>query len=161
MKFNKKPKFTTKFKQMHHTIKTIENDFLQAVADTGAFLTVTGNDYWMMTNIGHIWFKIEDESIHLECIAVRVENRRQGNGRTLMGYITSIADDTNTPVTLKVSTVGNKNNFTRSHMVVAIGEPKKNKIPVSQLTKWYESIGFVKTPEYTAKERNMIYSPKK
>lgn len=77
-----------------------------------------------------------------------------------MKFLTEIADKTNIPVTLQVAVVSSGGFIQRSHPVVALGETKKNKIPVQSLPKWYEKFGFTKSPSYTAKKKDMNYQPK-
>lgn len=155
------PEFKTEVKLgMFNCIVEIENDYLQAWADAGALVIPTGKDYWIMTDVGQLWMKIRENEIHLECIAVMSEERRQGKGRMLMGYVTQIADETGTQVSLEVSDVTAGGYTAMSHPVVGHGKVKKDKIPLRSLPKWYESIGFNKTPEYTEKKRTMIYTPK-
>jgi len=156
------PEFKTEVKcGMFNCIVEIENDYLQAWADAGAFVMATGGDYWIMTEFGQLWLKIRENEIHLECIAVMAEDRRQGKGRELMGYVTEISDETGTQVSLQVSDVTAGGYIGMPHPVVGHGQVKKDKIPVRSLPKWYESLGFKKTPEYTEKKRTMIYTPKK
>ncbi|HIP31400.1 MAG TPA: GNAT family N-acetyltransferase [Crocinitomicaceae bacterium] len=112
-----------------------------------------------MTDAGQLWLKIKEDKIHLECIAVNPDERRKGNGRKLMGYLTELADETNTIVSLEVSTVGSKG-MMMPHPVVELGSSKKNKIPVRSLPKWYGKFGFKKTEGYTEKKRTMLYTPK-
>jgi len=161
MKYNLKPKFKTELKTMCNVIVEIDNPYLQAWSDAGAYVMSHGGDYWIMTDIGQLWFKILEDKMHLECIAVVDTDRRQGNGGKLMGYITQLADETNTTLSLEVSIVTRGNYMGVVHPTVALGAAKLNKIPVRSLPKWYEKHGFKKTPQYTEKKRKMIYTPKK
>ena len=160
MKLNKEPKLRIETKMMCNAIVEIDNPYLQAWADTGAIVMLTGGDFWILTGLGQLLLKIHDESMHLECIAVRSDERRQGKGGTLMKYVVEISDETGIPVTLQVDDVSNGNMMTMPHPVVGVGQDKKNKIPVGSLTKWYEKFGFKKTDSYTTKKRSMIYTPK-
>lgn len=162
-KLNKEPDFKTEVKGgMFNCIVKIENPYLQAWADAGAFVMYNGrNDYWIMTALGQLWFKIEEESMHLECIAVRSEDRKQGKGSSLMQLVTQLSDETGIDISLEVMNVTHGNMMTSPHPVVGIGQQKKNKIPVGSLPKWYQKFGFTKSPSYTAKKKEMNYSPKK
>jgi len=159
--FDINPEFETETKQMCNIVTKIDNDYLQAWADAGAYVMSMKGDWWIMMNDGQIWLKIQEDKMHLECIAVSSDNRKQGRGSRMMGYITQFADETNTQVSLEVSVVTSGNFMGMSHPVVAMGQPKKNKIPVRSLPKWYEKFGFKKTEEYTEKKRAMLYTPKK
>lgn len=160
--YNLLPEFKTEIKGgLFNCIVEIENDYLQAWADAGAYVMCTGEDYWIMTDMGQLWFKIRENEMHLECIAVLADERRKGKGRQLMGYVTQIADQTNTQVSLEVSNVTAGGYCGMPHPVVGHGQVTKNKIPVRSLPKWYESIGFARTPEFTQKKRTMLYTPKK
>lgn len=146
---------------MCNVIVEIDNPYLQAWADAGAYVMCTGNDgFWIMTNMGQLWFKIHEDAMYLECIAVKDTDRRQGNGSQLMKYVTDFSDQTGIPVTLQVSIVTKGGFMGMPHPVVALGEPKKNKIPVRSLPAWYEKFGFTKSPSYTEKKRTMNYQPK-
>lgn len=146
---------------MFNCIVEIDNPYLQAFADAGAYVMVTGKDgFWIMTEIGQLWLKIREDAMYLECIAVAQEERRQGHGTALMGYVTQIADETQIPIVLEVAIVTSGGYMIMPHPVVAMGEPKKNKIPLQSLPKWYEKRGFTKSPSYTAKKKEMIYQPK-
>lgn len=161
MKFDLLPKFTTEVKHMCNLITKIDNVYLQAWADAGAFVMSTGKDFWIMTDMGQLWFKILEDKMHLECIAVRDDERKQGKGSELMKYVTQFADQTGVQVSLEVSKVTSGNYMGMSHPVVAMGQPRKNKIPVASLPKWYEKFGFKKTEGFTVKKRTMLYTPKK
>ena len=161
-KYKLLPEFKTEVKGgIFNCIVEIENDYLQAWADAGAFVMSTGDDYWIMTDMGQLWFKIRENEIHLECIAVLVKERRQGKGRELMGNVTEIADQTNTLVSLSVSDVTAGGYIGMPHPVVGHGQVKKDKIPVISLPKWCVKFGFQKTEGYTEKSRTMLYTPKK
>jgi len=160
MKLNTNPEFKTEVKSMCNVIVEIDNPYLQAWADAGAYVLSTGKDFWILTDMGQLWFKIHEDAMCLECIAVKEEDRRQGKGSQLMEYVTKISDETQIPVTLQVAVVTRGGFLGMSHPVVALGEPKKNKIPVQSLPKWYEKFGFTKSPSYTAKKKEMIYTPK-
>lgn len=160
-KLNTNPDFKTEVKTMFNAIVQIDNPYLQAFADAGAYVMVTGKDgFWVMTGIGQLWLKIREDAMYLECIAVHQDDRRQGHGTALMGYITQIADQTQIPVVLEVSNVTSGGFMGMPHPVVAMGETKKNKIPLQSLPAWYEKRGFTKSPSYTAKKKEMIYTPK-
>lgn len=161
MKFNTNPEFETKVEQMCNIVTKIDNDYLQAWADAGAYVMAMGGGWWIMLNDGQLWFKIHEDKMHLECIAVRDDDRKQGRGSRMMGYVTQFADETNTQVSLEVSMVTSGNYMGMHHPVVVMGQPKKNKIPVRSLPKWYQKFGFQKTEKYTEKKRSMIYTPKK
>ena len=159
-KQNTKPDFKTEVKLgMFNCIVEIDNTYLQVWADAGALVMSTGGSFWIMTNYGQLWFKIQEDSMHLECIAVLADDRRQGNGSKLMKLVTEFSDETGIKVSLEVSDVSN-NTTMSSHPVVGIGQKKKNKIPVASLPKWYQKFGFTKSPLYTAKKKEMIYTPK-
>ena len=161
-KLNTKPEFKTEVKSMCNCIVEIDNPYLQAFADAGAYVMATRQDgFWIMTSIGQLWLKIQEDTMYLECIAVADDQRRQGNGSKLMGYVTQISDETQIPVKLQVSIVTRGNFMGMTHPVVALGETKKNKIPLQSLPKWYEKLGFTKSPSYSAKKKEMIYTPKK
>lgn len=160
-KLNTNPEFKTEIKMMCNAIVEIDNPFLQAFADAGAIVMATGKDgFWIMTGIGQLWMKIREDAMYLECIAVRQEERRQGHGTALMEYVTQASDETQIPVVLEVSIVTSGGYMGMPHPVVALGEPKKNKIPLQSLPKWYEKRGFTKSPSYTEKKKEMIYTPK-
>jgi ribosomal protein S18 acetylase RimI-like enzyme len=159
-KLNTKPDFKTEVKGcMFNCIVEIDNPYLQAWADAGAYVMSTGGDFWLMTGIGQLWFKIQEDSMRLECIAVHTDDRRQGNGSELMRLVTEFSDETGIKVSLEVSDVSNSTTMS-PHPVVGIGQKKKNKIPVASLPKWYQKFGFTKSPLYTAKKKEMIYTPK-
>lgn len=161
-KLNTTPEFKTEVKSMCNCIVEIDNPYLQAWADAGAYVMSTGKEgFWIMTNIGQLWIKIQEDAMYLECVAVAEDQRRQGKGTQLMGYVTQIADETQIPIKLQVSIVtrGNFNGLT--HPVVSLGEKNKNKIPLQSLPKWYEKFGFTKSPSYSANKKEMIYTPKK
>ena len=161
-KLNTSPEFKTEIKMMFNAIVEIDNPFLQAFADAGGIVMATGKSgFWIMTGIGQLWMKIQEDSMLLECIAVASDERRQGHGTTLMGYVTQIADETQIPVKLEVAVVSGGGYIGMPHPVVALGQPKKNKIPVQSLPAWYEKRGFTKSPLYSAKKKEMIYTPKK
>jgi len=161
MKLNKNPEFKTKQENMCNIIYEIDNTFLQALADAGAYVMLTGRDFWVLTGIGQLWLKIHDEAIHLECIAVNVDDRRQGNGSKLMDILVQCSDESGIPITLQVDNVSRGKGYSgASHPAVGCGQHKKNKIPVAALPKWYQKFGFQKTAEYTAKSKNMSYTPK-
>lgn len=161
IKLNTKPEFKTEVKTMCNVIVEIDNPYLQAWADAGAYVMVTGvNGYWIMTSIGQLWLKINEDGMYLECIAVIDTERRQGNGSQLMKYVTDFSDQTGIPVALRVDNVSSGNYVGMPHPVVGIGQSKKNKIPVGSLPKWYEKFGFTKSPSYTVKKRDMSYQPK-
>lgn len=160
-KLNTNPDFKTEVKSMCNCIVEIDNSYLQAFADAGAYVMATGKDgFWIMTGIGQLWLKIREDAMYLECIAVHQDERRQGHGTTLMGYVTQVADQTQISVVLEVSNVTSGGFMGMPHPVVALGEPKKNKIPLQSLPKWYEKRGFTKSPSYTEKKKEMIYTPK-
>lgn len=75
--------------------------------------------------------------------------------------VTQLADETGTQVSLEVMNVTARGYIGMPHPVVGHGQVKKDKIPVRSLPKWYESIGFIKTPEFTQKNKTMLYTPKK
>lgn len=159
-KQNTKPDFETEVKfGMFNCITKIDNPYLQAWADAGALVMSTAGDFWLMTSIGQLWFKIQEDSMHLECIAVQSEDRKSGKGTHLMELVTKFSDETGIKVSLEVSDVSNSTNMS-PHPVVAIGQKKKNKIPVASLPRWYQKFGFTKSPLYTAKKKEMIYTPK-
>lgn len=160
MKLNTEPKIKTEVKQMCNIITEIDNPYLQAWADAGAYVMIHSG-FWIMTDMGWLWFKITEDAMHLECIAVSDKERGKGKGTRLMEYVTHFADETGIPVTLEVAVVTNGNYCGMPHPVVGMGQSKKDKIPVGKLPKWYSKFGFVKTPEYTVKKRSMIYTPKK
>ena len=161
MKLDKQPEFKTEPKMMFNAITEIDNPYLKAWVDAGAIVSLLGDDFWIVTNDCQIWFKIHDEAMHLECIAVYEDKRRQGIGSGMMKYVTKFSDETGIPVTLCVSKVSASGWIGMPNPVVGIGMVKKNKIPVASLPKWYEKHGFEKTPEYTQKKKEMIYTPKK
>jgi len=154
-------KFDTEVKMGCNAIVKINVPLLQGLADAGAIVMYnSGNDFWIMTGVGQLWLKTEEKGIHLECIAVYFEDRRQGKGGELMKILTEIADETNTHLSLRVSVVKNTT-MRMGHPVVGIGEKTKNKIPVGSLPKWYQKFGFVKSEGYTVKKRIMHREPKK
>ena len=161
-KLNTKPDFETEVKGgMFNSIVKIDNPYLQAWADAGAFVMYNGdNDFWVMTGMGQLWLKIQEDRMHLECIAVQSEDRRQGNGSNLMKLVTEFSDETGIDISLEVSNVSSGSMMMSPHHVVAIGQVKKNKIPVGSLPVWYQKFGFTKSPQYTAKKKEMIYKPK-
>ena len=75
MKLNKNPEFDTEVKMMCNAIVKIENPYLQAWADAGAIVMCSAG-YWIMTKFGQLWFKIGEESMHLECISTYVDQRK-------------------------------------------------------------------------------------
>jgi len=161
-KFNIEPEFKTKREAMFNIITEIDNDYLQAWVDAGAYVMFTGKeDFWIMTNFGQLLFRIRENHMHLECISVHADDRRQGNGSKLMKHAVDFADETGTTLTLEVANVtGNGYNMSQ-HPVISAGMTKKNKIPVKDLPKWYMGFGFRKHFNYTAKKKSMIYSPEK
>lgn len=160
-KLNTKPDFKTEVKMMCNAIVEIDNPFLQKLADAGAIVMSSGSKgFWVLTGVGQLWLKIHEEAMHLECIAVRDDERRQGNGSKLMNILVEIADETQIPITLEVSIVTSGNYMGIPHPVVGIGQSTKNKIPVRSLPKWYGKFGFQKTEGYTDKKRSMIYLPR-
>jgi len=46
---------------MLRCIVEIDNVYLQAWADAGAFVMATGHSYWIMTDMGQLWLKIAEE----------------------------------------------------------------------------------------------------
>ena len=78
-----------------------------------------------------------------------------------MKIVTQFADETQTPVSLRVSVVTSGGYMGMPHPVVGHGQVTKNKIPVRSLPKWYAKFGFQKTEGYTEKKRTMLYTPKK
>ena len=160
-KMNTNPDFKTEIKMMFNAIVEIDNPYLQAFADAGAIVMATGKDgFWILTGIGQLWMKIQEDFMHLECIAVEESERRQGKGTELIGYVTQIADQTQIPVKLEVAVVTSGGFIGMPHPVVALGEKKKNKIPVQSLPAWYEKRGFTKSPLYSANKKEMTYTPK-
>ena len=162
MKQELEPDFETKTMYgMFNGITKIDNAFLQKFADAGAVVMFNGWDtgFWIMTGMGQLWFKIQEDSMHLECIAVLSKERKQGKGSQLMELITQYSDETNIPVSLRVSVVSN-NSMMMPHPVVGHGMVKKDKIPVRSLPKWYQKFGFQKTDDYTEKNKTMLYTPK-
>jgi len=146
---------------MFNCIIKIDNPYLQAWADAGAYVMYTGGvDFWVMTSIGQLWLKIQEDRMHLECIAVQADDRRQGNGTHLMELVTKFSDETGIDISLEVSNVSSGSLMMSPHHVVAVGQVKKNKIPVQSLPNWYRKFGFTKSPSYTAKKKEMNYSPK-
>ena len=161
-KLNLYPTFTTKVKQMFNCIETIDNPYLQAWVDAGAYVMSSGKtDYWIMTNSVQLLFKIHEDSMHLECIATYHEDRRKGHGSEMMEYITQFSNESGVPVTLKVANVTGNGWQMMQHTVISMGMVKTNKIPVQSLPKWYEKFGFIKSPSYSEKNKSMIYTPKK
>jgi len=160
MKLDKKPEFKTETKMMFNAVTKIDNPYLQAWADAGAIVSLLGNDFWIVTNDCQLWFKIHEEAMHLECIAVYDDKRKQGVGSGMMEYVTKFSDQTGIPVTLCVSKV-EASGIGMPNPIVSIGMSKKDKIPVASLPKWYGKFGFEKTPEYTQKKKEMIYKPNK
>ena len=162
MKLKLQPEFKTETKSIFNVIKTIENAYIQAWIDAGAWIMYSGReDYWIMTNHTHLLFKIQEDSMHLECISTHKDDRRQGHGGEMMKMVTYISDETNIPVTLQVANVTGNGYMMMQHSVIAMGQPKKDKVPVAALPKWYLKFGFTKSPSYTQKNRDMIYTPKK
>jgi ribosomal protein S18 acetylase RimI-like enzyme len=157
-----KPDFTTERKGMFNIITKIDNPYLQAWADAGAYVMYTGSeDFWVMTNHVQFLFKIQEDSIHLECVATYVKSRKQGHGAEMMKFAVEMADQSGTKLSLQVANVtGNGYNMSQ-HTVIGIGMQKKDKIPVGSLPKWYAKFGFTKAASYTAKQRDMTYTPKK
>lgn len=161
MKLDKEPDFIVEQKMMFNAIVEIDNAFLQKWVDAGAIVAITDGDFWILTNLGQILFKIHDESMHLECISVADVDRRQGNGSELMKLVTKFSDESGIPVSLKVANVTGNGYEMMQHPVISLGMTKKNKIPVAALPKWYEKFEFKKTENYTQKNKEMIYEPKK
>jgi len=160
-KQNLKPEFTTERKGMFNLITKIDNPYLQAWADAGAYVMLTGDeDFWVMTNHVQFLFKIQEDSIHLECIATYVKYRGQGKGTEMMKFAVEMADQSGTTISLQAANVTGNGYNMGQHPVIGIGMQKKGKIPVAALTHWYQKFGFVKTSGYTAKQRDMTYTPK-
>jgi hypothetical protein len=163
MKQELKPEFETKTMYgMFNGITKIDNAFLQKFADAGAVVMFNGWDtgFWIMTGMGQLWFKIQENEMHLECIAVLSKERKQGKGSQLMTLITQYADEVNIPVSLRVSVVSNSS-MMMPHPVVGHGMVTKDKIPVRSLPKWYAKFGFQKDENFTQKNKTMLYTPKK
>ncbi|MEK6829767.1 MAG: hypothetical protein AABY15_06625 [Nanoarchaeota archaeon] len=161
MKLNLFPKFEAEPKMGFHSVTKIDNPFLQALADAGALVVVTSKeDYWVIACNAMLLFKIREEDMHLECISVPDIHRRQGEGSKAMKIMTQLSDETGVPITLRVSNVTGNGWMMMQHPVIAMGMAKKNKIPVGSLPKWYEKFGFERTPDFSPKEKNMIYKPK-
>jgi ribosomal protein S18 acetylase RimI-like enzyme len=159
-KQNTKPEFKTERKGIFNVITEIDNAYLQAWADAGAYVMLSGGDYWIMTNHVQLLFKIQEDSMHLECISTYVDDRKQGHGSEMMKIAAEIADETNTILSLQVANVTGNGYNMGQHPVIGSGMNKKDKIPVGSLPKWYEKFGFTKSPSYTEKKRDMIYKPK-
>lgn len=160
-KLNTNPDFETEVKMMFNAIVKIDNPYLQAFADAGAIVMRTGSSgFWIIAGEGQLWMKIYEDSMHLECIAVPEDKRRQGIGKQIMGYVTHFSDVTKIPVTLEVAVVSDGGIMKMPHPVVNLGQTKRNKIPVQSLPAWYERLGFTKSPSYSAKKKEMIYQPK-
>jgi len=161
-KLKLQPEFTIERKSIFNCIKTIENDYLQAWIDAGAYVMFSGKeDYWIMTNHVQLLFKIQEDSMLLECISTYTDDRKKGHGSEMMKLVTEFADKTDTVVSLQVANVTGNGYMISQHPVIAAGTTKKNKIPVGSLPKWYQKFGFTKSPSYTANKRDMIYTPKK
>ena len=161
MKLDKKPDFIVEQRMTFNAITEIDNAYLQKWVDAGAIVTVTDGDFWIVTNLGQLLFKIHDESMHLECISVADVDRGQGNGTKLMENVVMASDESGIPVSLKVANVTGNGYMMMQHPVISLGMSKKNKIPVRSLPKWYEKFGFKRTEEYTQKNKAMIYEPNK
>jgi ribosomal protein S18 acetylase RimI-like enzyme len=114
-----------------------------------------------MTNHVQVLFEIKEESMHLECISTYSEDRKKGHGSEIMNIAIELADETNTTVTLQVANVTGNGYNMGQHPVIGAGMNKKDKILTSALPRWYAKFGFTKSPSYTQKKRDMIYTPKK
>lgn len=158
---NKKPKFETESRNLFNVITSIDNEYLQKWVDAGAYVMSTGNEFWIMTNFVQLLFKIHDDSMHLECISVDSKNRRKGHGSKIMQNVIMASDESGIPVSLKVANVTGNGLSVMQHNVISQGMVTKNKIPVRSLPKWYEKFGFTKSPQYTQKNKEMIYKPNK
>lgn len=162
MKLNLEPDFETEARSLFVVITKIDNAFLQAWIDAGAWVVYSGKeDYWIMTNHTHLLFKIHEEAMHLECISTFKDDRKQGHGSKMMKLTVECSEESGIPVTLQVANVTGNGYMMMQHNVIAMGQPKKDKIPVAALPKWYAKFGFTKSPSYTQKKRDMIYTPKK
>lgn len=173
MKFDTFPDFKTEAKNFCNAIVEIDNPYLQEIVDMGGTLLNIGNsakssDFWLPTNWGHLWFKIMEDRMVLECISVPTEERKKGNGTKLMEIVTEVADKTGVPVQLEVAVVETGGFLGIQNVIVSVGMSKKDKIPVNKLPKWYEKFGFEKTKEYNKvckktgkKKKIMLYTPKK
>jgi ribosomal protein S18 acetylase RimI-like enzyme len=161
-KLNLEPEFETERRSIFVVITTIENAFIQAWIDAGAWVIYSGKeDYWVMTNHTHLLFKIHEEAMHLECISTCKDDRKQGHGSEMMKLTVQCSEESGIPVTLQVANVTGNGYMMMQHSVIGMGMPKKDKIPVGSLPKWYEKFGFTKSPSYNQKNRDMIYTPKK
>lgn len=161
MKLTLFPEFQTQPKMGFNSVTKIDNPFLQALADAGAIVSNSSKeDWWVIACNAMMLFKIRENDMHLECISVPDIHRRQGEGGKAMRIITQLSDETGVPITLRTSNVTGNGWQMMQHPVIAMGMAKKNKIPVGSLPKWYEKFGFVKSPDYSQKEKNMIYTPK-
>lgn len=155
-----KPDFTTERKQMFNVITKIDNAYLQAWADKGAYVMLSDKHFWIMTNHVQLLFEIKEDSMLLECISTHSDDRKQGHGSEMMEIAVELADETNTVLSLQVANVTGNGLMMGQHPVIGAGMVKKNKILTSALPKWYEKFGFVKSPSYTAKTKDMHYTPK-
>ena len=162
MKLNLEPEFETERKSIFVVITKIDNAFIQAWIDAGAWVVYSGKeDYWVMTNYTHLLFKIQEDAMHLECISTSKDDRKKGHGSEMMELTVKCSEDSGIPVTLQVANVTGNGYNMGQHSVIGMGMPKKDKIPVASLPKWYHKFGFTKSPSYTLKKRDMIYTPKK
>ena len=160
-KMNLNPELKEERKSLFCCITTIDNSYLQAWVDAGAYVMYSGNqDYWIATNHVQLLFRIQEDSMLLECISTFVDSRKQGHGSEIMKMVTQFADETDTNISLQAANVTGNGYNIMQHPVIDAGRPRKNKIPVAALPKWYLKFGFTKSPSYTAKKKEMIYKPK-
>ncbi len=114
----------------------------------------------IMKRAGGIKLKeINKDTIQLYLIAVPSINRNQGVGGTIMEWLIYVANENGFSIILTPSNVFNSTILSLHDYVGNIASERKNKIKVSELSKWYSKFGFVTDGKDEDGKPQMRYTP--
>lgn len=101
--------------------------------------------------------EIDDKQIELYLLAVNQEIRRKGIGSNILNHLIHIANLCDFEIILTPSNVYKTDYF--DDRIGKIAHTKKNKIKVSDLSRWYKKHGFVNYDKDDQGKQRLIYRP--
>lgn len=101
--------------------------------------------------------EINNKQIELYLIAVNQDIRQNGLGTNLLNHLIYIATECEFEIVLTPSNVFNTNKV--ADRIGMIAHTKKNKIKVSDLSRWYKKHGFVNYNKDDQGKQRLIFRP--